>query len=489
MEHIDQLSTPKEQSQLTIADCFSTQKEAEKYNGTSNKGLNHINIVNSISDEDIWNFLDICVNDENVIEKSTDDSYCKHCNTNNMIIDDNKSKYTCNNCGIEDNEIFDTRPEWNNYDDSTPTTGRCGVAINLFLPRSSTGTIISGSGYSRVRLLQSWNQMPYKERSLSTILHHIEFSLKKFKITKAIIDNAKILYKNISDLKHTSGINKDKYIITRGINRYGIIAACAYYGAKLQNQIRTIREIAEIFNLKLPQLTRGCRKFLNLLADKTIIANITSSQPYEFINRFASKLKLDEDQINTAINISKNITKLDIASDHQPLSLAAASLLLTANIYELNINKRTIADILGISEVTVIKTYKNIHQYKKIIINNRFTNIVYNKIQEKIKNDTSLSSADSYVDKNDTNDTSLSSADKNDTLHISKQKSKAKRNDIKLLGIKCSEVNFNKLFLPYNEHDLSYKYINAKLMQANLENLIPKVPLPRGRPRKIVPQV
>ena len=413
--------------------------------------INISKLINNISDEDIWNFLDTCVEDTFDISSASNetsklnDTYCKHCTTYNMIIDDNKSKYTCNNCGIEDIEIFDTRPEWNNYEDNIQTSGRCGAATNLFLPKSSLGTIIAGKGYSRIRLLQNWNHMPYKERSLSNILYHIERSLKKYKITKAIIDNAKILYKNISDLKHISGPNKDKYIITRGINRYGIIAACAYYGAKLQGHIRTIKEIAEIFNLKIPQLTRGCRKFLNLLNNKEIIANIKSSQPYEFINRFSYKLNLNSEQLQHAINISKNIIKLDIASDHQPISLAAASLLLAINVFNININKKLISEIFDISEVTIIKTYKNIHQYKKIIINNNLTDIVYNKIQEKIANN---------------------------TISMSPE-------------IKCSQDNFHKLFLPYNTHNLFNK--NTLITPYTFTNTEKNnIKLPRGRPRKIV---
>ena len=53
---------------------------------------------------------------------------------------------------------------------------RCGAATNFFLPKSSLGTTISGKK-SVLKMLQNWNQMPYKERSLSEVLQHLEKSL------------------------------------------------------------------------------------------------------------------------------------------------------------------------------------------------------------------------------------------------------------------------------------------------------------------------
>lgn len=343
-----------------------------------------IDCFGDINDDDnLWNMLDHFVaEDDRTCEESN--TLCKHCLSAAMLFDSNQSKNICSNCGAESNEVFETRPEWSNYEDGVQDNGRCGVATNPFLPKSSMGTVIGGSGYSRLRMLQSWNQMPYKERSLSEVLQHIEKNLKTYKITKAIIDNAKILYKNISEIKHMDGPNKGKNIIIRGLNRCGLIAACAFYGSKIQGSPRSTKEIADIFGIKLTQVTKGCRKFLELHNYKSTTYNLNSSHAQDFIERFGYKLKLKKNHIDIAIKIAENINKLEIASDHQPTSLAAGSILLVSYLYELNILKKSISDIFGISEVTITKTFKKIQPYKTILIDDKKTEIILRKIKEKL---------------------------------------------------------------------------------------------------------
>jgi hypothetical protein len=84
---------------------------------------------------------------------------------------------------------------------------------------------------------------------------------------------------------------------------------------------------------------------------------------------------MSEEYILKAINISKNIEKLDFVSTHTPYSVAAASILLMANTNNLDcINKKKISMLFEISEVTLNKTYKKLEEYKSIILNNDTTN-------------------------------------------------------------------------------------------------------------------
>jgi len=340
-----------------------------------------IDFLENINDDNLWSLFDKYV--ENKVE-TEDGTVCSLCKSLNLVMDSNKSNYTCADCGAENGEVFEQRPEWTNFEEGSKENGRCGIATNMFLPKSSMGTVISGSGFSRLRMIQSWNQMPYKERSLSDVLQNIEKNMKTYKITKAIIDNAKILYKNISEIKHNDGTNKGKTIIIRGLNRSGLIAACAYYGAKLQGSPRSTKEIADIFGLKLTQVTKGCRKFLELINYQSLTYNLHSSHAHDFIERFGYRLKLKKAHIDVAIRIAENINKLDIASDHQPTSMAAGSILLVSHIYKLDIPKKDISDVFNISEVTITKAFKKIFPYEKVLIDNNLTDIMLKKIKAKM---------------------------------------------------------------------------------------------------------
>ena len=348
--------------------------------------------INNISDDDLWGMLDdfasenkeVNANQSNYNDKQNKVKICKLCNSNNILFDSNKATYICEDCGCEISEIFECRPEWTNYEEGNHDTGRCGAATNPFFPKSSTGTIIGGTGCHKLKMLHMWDQVPYKERSLSEVLCNIEQKLKKYKITKSIIDNAKILYKNLSEIKHIDGTNKGKSIIIRGDNRRGLIAACAFYGAKLQESPRSTKEIADIFGLEEKQVTKGCRRFLELLNYEAIY-KFYASKACDYITIHAYKLNLFKSHIDLAIKITNNISKLDIASDHQPTSIAAGSIYLVSELKNLGLQKAKISEIFQISEVTITKTHKKILPYKNFLINDVLTDLMVKKMKEKIE--------------------------------------------------------------------------------------------------------
>jgi transcription initiation factor TFIIIB Brf1 subunit/transcription initiation factor TFIIB len=342
-----------------------------------------------IDDDDLWTMLDnfaakkheSASNEEKTHNASK--NVCRLCNSTNIVMNIMKSVNVCTDCGCESGEVYECRPEWSNFEEGNHETARCGVATNPFFPKSSTCLVIGGTGCHKLKMLQSWDQVPYKERSLSEVLSGIEAKLKKYKITKAIIDNAKILYKNLSEIKHVDGSNVGKTIIIRGLNRRGLIAACAFYGAKLQGSPRSTKEIADIFDLEEKQVTKGCRRFLELLNYESVY-KFHASKACDYVTINSLKLNLFKPDIDLALQITNNINKLDIASDHQPTSVAAGSILLVSDIKDLKISKGKISEIFQISEVTISKTYKKILPYKKFLINNDLTDMMVKRMKEKI---------------------------------------------------------------------------------------------------------
>ena len=62
----------------------------------------------------------------------------------------------------------------------------------------------------------------------------------------------------------------------------------------------------------------------------------------DYIERYSIKLKLNKNHIEDAKKISKNIIKLDLATNHQPLSIAAVSMIIMIQFYKLNITRKSI---------------------------------------------------------------------------------------------------------------------------------------------------
>ena len=299
---------------------------------------------------------------------------CKNCNSNKLI---KKNGYViCSDCGVENDIILDRAVEY--ISDETNNNTRIGCASNPFLPLSSMGTKISGPYNKISNIHNKWYRLVYKERSLLNVFSIFDEKCKKYNINKPIIDNAKIFFKKINDSTHLTGKNKGKQRIVRGINRVSLIAACVLHGAEMQGAPRSQKEIAEIFNLTVTDVTKGCRKFREILQHDDIFSYLEPANHLNYIIRYGNILKIEQKYIDKCKEISNNIIKLDIASDHQPPSIAAGCIMLISDIYDLNINIKSISSEFKISEVTIKKTFKKLNNYKDLITCNE-------KVEQKVK--------------------------------------------------------------------------------------------------------
>lgn len=337
----------------------------------------------NMSEEDIDNLLlGINVSD-NMDTKNI--NRCISCQGGNLVTDDTQGCDVCMDCGVVNTLYLNKNPTFGKDNDDNKTNASYGCPTNYFFPKSALGTKIKCRGYNRISALQRQGQMPYKEKSLMEELFKIQDKCKQYNITQSIIDTAKILYKKVNDSKHTKGNRKGKSRIMRCINRKSMIAACVFYACKLQGEPRSPKEIADIYSLEIKHVNKGYRKFMDYIDINELQQHNASSKSTDFIKRFASKLDMDERYINIATEISTNINKLDLASTHEPPSVAAGCLLLVVNMYSLNINKKQISDVFGISDVTISKTYRRIAPFHKIITNNEITDMILEKKQNQPK--------------------------------------------------------------------------------------------------------
>lgn len=346
-----------------------------------------------ITDLDIFDKIDSLDLETSLVHESTVSRKnqlinCEECGGRNFETDVSNGRVVCLDCFLVQSEILDRNI--NNLGDNTNSTYGC--ATSFYYGKSSLGTKASGSRFTTISLLDKWSQMPYKERSLLDVLQEIERRCKKHGIQAPIIENAKILFKRVNDLKvevvesedHKDKNAKEKNLIIRGLNRQSIKAGCVFYGAIMQHMPRTTKEIALVFDIEEKQVTRGCRKLRKILPLDDILSGLKSSQSYNFISRveYAKSLGISQDNMKIAKNIAINIKKLGIASDHQPPSVAAGALLLLSEILKLNLDKKKISKTFKISQVTIIKTYRKIFPYRGVILSNEKTDQMLEKMKK-----------------------------------------------------------------------------------------------------------
>jgi transcription initiation factor TFIIB len=284
--------------------------------------------------------------------------FCKSCTTEDVVLDD--GNYVCRSCGDLISRFIDTGAEWRYYgwDDSKgndPT--RCGLPTNELLPDSSLGSVI---GYSNneshdIRIMRKyhmWNSMTYKERTLYNVFDTLTVNSVNNGLSKSIIDDAKMLYKKISEMK-----------ISRGENRNGLIASSIYMSCKRNKVPRSAKEIAKIFNLKTTTMTKGCKKFQDIMKLK-----MDSTNPDDFIARFCSKLNMTTEMKDLCKKIIIKSSELGIVSENTPPSIAAGAIYMCNMMYNWNISKKELSEACEISQVTISKCYKKINMYIKYLL-------------------------------------------------------------------------------------------------------------------------
>ena len=281
----------------------------------------------------------------------------------------------CSNteCGRLCTNTLDYSPEWRFYgpdDKNANDPTRCGNPINPILPESSFGCkVLCGpkSSYEmkKIRRWIEWQSMPHKEKSLYDEFQFITIMAQNAGVPKIFIDEAMLIHKDISEQK-----------IFRGVNRDGIKAASIYISCRLNGCPRTSHEIAEIFHIDKTSATHGCSVAVNILNNIERNLPNTNDQTNElcnmtsglFIERYCSKLNINQELIMLAKFISNKLESGNIITDNTPHSIAAGIIYFVSQTCNLNISKSDIRQVCGVSEVTINKCFKKMENIKSQLI-------------------------------------------------------------------------------------------------------------------------
>ena len=285
---------------------------------------------------------------------------CSECKSFNLLYTD--GQLYCGDCSVMQDKRLSHEAEYRFYgnnDSRSMNPERVGMPTNSLLPQSSIGSLIQQRSYDNAsikRMVQynSWNQMPYKERALYKICCNIKNKSIRGGLPTIIIERAKELYNIVKEVN-----------ISRGDNRAGLIAACVWIACRDIGVPRSSKEIAEMFEIELKDMTRGIKFFREnwRLAEKGIDKiSRDSSNPLNFIERYCSPLPISNDVKHIAEFIAVKAIFENLVDDNTAPSIAAGSIFLAAIITGNNITKKQVADSCKTSEVTISKCYKKLNE-------------------------------------------------------------------------------------------------------------------------------
>jgi len=313
---------------------------------------------------------------------------CDECKAkNSMIEDERRCCIVCSECGFQKEKLLESGPEWhqyNNDDGRGEGVNRCGSSTSYYFPRSTQGTIITGFTCSRLGRKQKWNSTNYKENTLNKDFDIITQLCLKNNISKNIIDEAKFLYKKISDCKYKEGKNEGKAVIIRGSSRDCVIGACIYKGCETMRDPRTKREIANLIGKEEKKLSKGIKKFEKIMknSDDNILENMHDGTPEDQIRRYCPKLKMRKEDIDLATKIAANCAKLKLATDHGAISIGAGITMLVVKYSAIkNIDKKEIGFYFETSDVTITKIYNKIAPYADALVDDEITEHIIKKFK------------------------------------------------------------------------------------------------------------
>jgi transcription initiation factor TFIIB len=143
--------------------------------------------------------------------------------------------------------------------------------------------------------------------------------------------------------------------LVRGRSMESVIAACIYAACRSYNIPRTLDEIANASDVERKEIGRTYRFIVRKLKIK-----VTPSSPKDYISRFASILHLSPKTQNEALKILKRADISELTSGRGPAGIAAAALYVAALMNDEKKTQREVADVAGITEVTIRNRYKEL---------------------------------------------------------------------------------------------------------------------------------
>ena len=140
-----------------------------------------------------------------------------------------------------------------------------------------------------------------------------------------------------------------------------VVAGALYAACRRHEVPRTLDELSEASNIEKKEIGRTYR-----FVTRELGITILPSNPADYIPRFASSLRLVPETQSKAVEILDMAQKAELTSGRGPTGIAAAALYVAALINGEKRTQREVADVAGVTEVTIRNRYKELLEKLKL---------------------------------------------------------------------------------------------------------------------------
>jgi len=282
-------------------------------------------------------------------EMSNISNLCPECEGNTISIQE-KGEIVCRQCGLVISErIVDVSHSGKRAftKQEKQRRERTGSPISILLPDMGLSTIIDKNNIKSPDLKRAakWNsRMTWDKRNMLIATTELKRIGSNLTLPNHVKKAAIRLY-----------IEAFKKKLLRGRSINGMVAACLYFACRERKIPRTLQEILDQTSVNAKNVRRCYRTIIRELNLKA-----PSTNPVSLIPRYVAELNLDADTEKTTIKILQSFVSKYSTSGKDPKGLCAGALYLVCKKRDKRISQKEIANVVGVTEVTLRSRYKEL---------------------------------------------------------------------------------------------------------------------------------
>ena len=281
---------------------------------------------------------------------------CPECEGIHLTYDPQKGEIICNDCGlVVEEKMVDTGIDMQGKFDKDEKKGRSGAPISM--QKYDKGLTTNVGEISDIYKLDAGSTRKFlrlkkwQERVSTSIERNLRLAMTELRRVASFLNLPEVVKDEASRIY--------QFVLQRGLVRgrsmESVIAACIYAACRSYDIPRTLDEISAASDVERKEIGRTYRFIIRKLGIK-----VTPSSPKDYIHRFASVLKLSPKTQNEALKILKKAEGSELTSGRGPAGIAAAGLYVAALLNNEKKTQREVADVAGITEVTIRNRYKEL---------------------------------------------------------------------------------------------------------------------------------
>lgn len=281
---------------------------------------------------------------------------CPDCESLNLIYDEAQGELICSDCGLlVEEKMVDTTHELRQFDKSDKKSrGGAPISIQKFDKGLTTNVGEISDIYKLASTQQTRKYLRLKkwqERVSTSIERNLRLAMAELRKVAAFLDLPSVVREETARVYN--------FVLQRGLVRgrsmESVIAACVYAACRSYNIPRTLDEISSASEIERKEIGRTYRFII-----RKINLKVKPSSPKDYISRFASTLHLSPKVQNESLKILRNAEISELTSGRGPAGIAAAALYVSALLNDEKKTQREVADVAGITEVTIRNRYKEL---------------------------------------------------------------------------------------------------------------------------------